>query len=207
MASINAAGIGVTASNVSGTSAVVTLTFTDLSFGINVPNPLLFDQKVSSIISTNTSAMVIPSTLTINFTSIPDIFSAGSIIDFLETRPGHRIKGYDVVAQTVSGNTMSFNISDIPANLYNDDYVCIQNECIIPNLPPDLHNALAERTGARILAALGDQAGLQMSNAKIQEMNDRQGTILDNRVEGAPQKITARHSLLRYGKFGTRRRM
>ena len=81
------------------------------------------------------------------------------------------------------------------------------NECIIPQIPPDLHNALAERTAARILAAIGDTEGLGVANAKLQEIEARQGTLLDGRVEGAPQKITARHSLLRYGKMGTRKRM
>jgi len=38
-------------------------------------------------------------------------------------------------------------------------------------------------------------------------MEYRQGSLLDDRVEGAPQKITARHSILRYLKMGVRKRM
>lgn len=97
-------------------------------------------------------------------------------------------------------------ISFVFADLKIGDYICLANECIIPQIPPDLHSGLAERTCARILASLGDAAGLQMSQAKIQEIGQTQGSLLDNRVEGTPQKITARHSLLRYGKMGTRRR-
>jgi len=44
------------------------------------------------------------------------------------------------------------------------------NQCIIPQIPPELHSGLAERTAARILASLGDMSGLQASNAKIQEL-------------------------------------
>ena len=54
---------------------------------------------------------------------------------------------------------------------------------------------------------MGDKEGLQISNAKLQEIEARQGSLLDDRSEGTPQKITARHSLLRYGKMGTRKRM
>jgi hypothetical protein len=100
-----------------------------------------------------------------------------------------------------------YNFAPAIANIQIGDYACVANECIIPQIPPDLHNTLAERTAARILAAIGDVEGLQASNAKLQEIETRQGTILDDRVEGAPQKITARHSLLRYGKMGTRKRM
>ncbi|NBX74721.1 MAG: hypothetical protein EBQ89_10570 [Alphaproteobacteria bacterium] len=92
-------------------------------------------------------------------------------------------------------------------NLKVGDYICLANESIIPQIPPDLHTVLAERTAARILAAIGDQAGLAVANQKIAEMELRQGNVLDQRVEGAPEKITARHSLLRYGKMGVRRRM
>ena len=70
-----------------------------------------------------------------------------------------------------------------------------------------LYNMLAEKTAARILASLGDQAGLAMANEKIKEMEYRQGGLLDDRVDGAPQKITARHSILRYFKMGVRKRM
>jgi len=66
---------------------------------------------------------------------------------------------------------------------------------------------LAERTCARILAAIGDQAGHQTANQKIAEIDGRQGTMLGQRVEGAPQKITGRHGLLRYFKTGVRRRV
>jgi len=38
-------------------------------------------------------------------------------------------------------------------------------------------------------------------------MEYRQGTLIDGRVDGSPQKITARHSILRYQKMGVRKRM
>jgi len=145
-------------------------------------------------------------------------------IDFLQTKPGHRTYAYDVLIKelgTYPGDvhylkvtktdlftyySNGYNFQPAIANIQIGDYACLANECIIPQIPPDLHNALAERTAARILAAIGDKQGLEISNAKLQEIEMRQGTVLDDRVEGAPQKITARHSLLRYGKMGTRKR-
>jgi hypothetical protein len=157
-----------------------------------------------------------------------NLFSAGDTVDFLQTKPGHRTYAYDIVVKQVGsrleGSTNvpyfkvtktdlytyysnGFNFQPAIANIQLGDYVCVANECIIPQIPPDLHNALAERTAARILAAMGDKEGLQISNAKLQEIETRQGSLLDDRSEGTPQKITARHSLLRYGKMGTRKRM
>jgi len=161
-------------------------------------------------------------------------FVNGTEIDFLMTQPGHQTYVYDVQIpfNGIQGNSIFFPqnslmvpsgqilnigggpmtdegpgaISFVFAAISVGDYVCLANEAIIPQIPPDLHSGLAERTCARILASLGDAAGLQMSKDKITEISGTQGSLLDNRVEGTPQKITARHSLLRYGKMGTRRR-
>lgn len=153
-----------------------------------------------------------------------DLFAIGDLVDFLQLKPGHRTYSYDVKVQDVgvvdaepfikvtkldlyTYYSNGFNFQPAISNIQIGDYVCLANECIVPQIPPDLHNSLAERTAARILAAIGDTEGLQASNAKLQEIEVRQGTLLDDRVEGAPKKITARHSLLRYGKMGTRKRM
>jgi len=171
-------------------------------------------------------------TITINFDVLPSsyfdpetnqtspLFVNGALIDFMQQRPGHKIYLYDInipkngISGTsitlpqqsllvVSGNTGT-GLQETLAALVPGDYICLANEAIIPQIPPDLHNALAERTSMRILAAIGDVQGVQVSNAKIQEIEQRQGNLLDNRIEGAPLKIAARHSLLRYGKFWLR---
>lgn len=198
-------------------------TLTGIIFNANNGSPIAtsivhtqFDTVTYSFASSNTLALSFPTTtFGVDFASIPTIIQDGSSIDFLQTKPGHRIFNYDIIipANGISGNTILFNAVDVPVpNEFNGlglspgDYICLSNEAIIPQIPPDLHTGLSERTSARILASLGDAAGLQAANTKIQEINSRQGTILDDRVEGTPQKVTARHSLLRYGKMGVRRR-
>ena len=142
------------------------------------------------------------------FTSIPSHIVASTYVDFLQTKPGHKIRSYDVLipAGGVSGSTINFSSGTVPQDLIVGDYVCVANECIIPQLPPDIHNGLAERAGARVLAAMGDVSGLQIASAKIEEIDKNQGTLLDNRVDGSPRKIIAKNSLLHWGRFGTRRR-
>lgn len=203
--SVVASGISE-ATNVNSTSNIVTLTYLNLN---------------TIITTTDTANIVIPSTtVLINFDAVPSTFGNEELVDFLQRDPGHRIYTYDVPIPVngISGNTILFNMADLvttsiqnnttyyfPIYLVPGDYVCLANECIIPYLPPDLHNGLAERAGARILAALGDQQGLQNSLQKIADIDKRQGNLLDNRVEGNPIKVTARHSLLSYGKMNYRR--
>lgn len=214
-AAINAASITNTTAIVSSTTVVVTYKDITASFTSD-PSTLVDPFSIESLIG-----------FKIN-TTYEGLFSVGDQVDFLQTKPGHRTYAYDITVQAVGsrveGSTdvhyfkvtktdlytyysNGYNFAPAIANIQIGDYACVANECIIPQIPPDLHNTLAERTAARILAAIGDTEGLQASNAKLQEIETRQGTILDDRVEGAPQKITARHSLLRYGKMGTRKRM
>ena len=212
-ASATAASIAtaITAAGISGVSAssnneVITCTFDDIT---------------TSFVALNTAALTISSQIGFTVDSdVSGLMTAGSKVDFLQTKPGHKTYAFDIKTQSASGTTIKVKRSDLLTDMATGfgfepqiskilvgDYICVAGESIIPQLPPDLHNMLAEKTSARILASLGDQAGLAMANDKIKEMEYRQGSLLDDRTDGAPQKITARHSILRYSKMGVRKRM
>jgi len=164
----------------------------------------------TAVEASNTAALNVSTSLILNCESVDStVFEVGDLVDFLQTDGGHQILAIDVQipANGVSTNTLSFLTSSVPTGLVVGDYICLAHECIIPQIPSDLHNGLAERTCARILAAIGDQQGFQITQGKIAEIDLRQGTLLDQRVEGAPQKVTGRHGLLRYFKTGVRRRV
>jgi len=159
--------------------------------------------------TSNSAAFTIPLTQRgIEFDNVPANIAEGSLIDFLQTRGGHRSLSMSVKvpANSIIGNTIIFDEGDVPTDFVIGDYLCTEYECIIPQIPDDLHTGLSERTCARILASLGDAEGLKMSNQKITEIEARQGTLLDNRAEGAPQKINNRNSLLRFAKRRLNRR-
>lgn len=212
---------------------VITMNFHNIYIQFSTSNAVAFSIPTQNI---GVVFDQVNSTYTDQETNITEpLFVPGTFIDLLQQKPGHRTYLYDLKLSptAISGLTVNFTIASllIPTGTVNNvatspdpgsanqpgiqfmvaplvpgDYMCLANEAIIPQIPPDLHNGLAERTAARILAAIGDQAGLQASNAKIQEIDSRQGNLLNNRAEGTPPKITARHSLLRYGKQGPIRR-
>jgi hypothetical protein len=236
-ASVNAlTAIGASINLISATSTgnTVLLLYSDIfaQFTTNCQNPTAMTVPTATI---GVQFNALPATYTDPDTmmTVPFI-TPNTLVDFLQTDPGHQTYVYDVQVpfigiqgtsiffpqnslQVPSGQILNIGggpmtdegpgaISFVFAAIQIGDYMCLANEAIIPQIPPDLHSGLAERTCARILASLGDQMGLQMSQAKIDEIGNNQGSLLDDRVEGTPQKITARHSLLRYGKMGTRRR-
>lgn len=217
------------------TSNIITASFDNVYTLITAPNTTGFiipppynanQTDPNSTIGIN--FLTLPQSYTDDETNVTsDLFIPGTFIDFLQTRPGHKTYLYDIRIPTnaISGTVVTMPIASllVPTGTVNTiqttgiqymiapmlpgDYICLANECIIPQIPPDLHNGLAERTSARILAALGDQAGLAASNAKIQEIETRQGNLMSTRDDGNVQKVTSHHSLLHQGKLGSWRRM
>lgn len=156
----------------------------------------------TTISTSNSSAFSIEALQGIVFDQVPTHITNSAVVDFLKRKGGHRTYSIDVKLgkNVVSSNTIKFPIADIPEDFEIEDYICSQFECIIPQIPSDLHVLLAERTVARILQAQGDQAGLQTSKMQIREYEAGQATIVDNRVEGSPRKVLNRNSFLRIGK-------
>ena len=147
------------------------------------------------------------------------LYGVGHLVDFLQTNPGHRTYTYDIPLVSINGTVAAFAVSDLQTYLNNSsggtlafynikvgDYICLANECIIPQIPPELHNALAERAASRVLMAIGDVQGYQVSQAKLAEMNKMQETLIGSRIEGSVPKVFNRYSLLRLGKSRFRRR-
>ncbi len=139
----------------------------------------------------------------LQFDTIPDHLIRGSIVDFIRTSGGHSVLKYDIEMITepdVFNSIISGPAGIIPDNFKLGDYICEQMECIIPQIPDDLHVALAERTGQQILSSMGDSAGVKDINNKLANIEHRQGTLIDNRAESSPQKVSNRHNHLKYGK-------
>ena len=148
------------------------------------------------------------------------LYFDGCLVDFLQTNPGHRTYTYDIKLISVSNETRGKfyvkQLQEYPSNSVGGilefypikvgDYICLQNESIIPQIPPELHHALAERAASRVLMAIGDKDGYAISVAKIQEMNNKQATLIGSRVESSVPKVFNRYSLLRLGKSRFRRR-
>lgn len=191
VAAINLDGT-YSANNGTPSTAVANITYLSLDTEFNTNNTTSFN------ISTQEG---------ITFNEIPDNITNGDIIDFLQTKPGHKTLEMSVKlgSNSISGLTIFFAQDIIPNEFIPGDYICLENECIIPQIPTDLHNGLAERVCSRIMAAQGDTQGLQMVNSKLDEIRLKEGTLLDTRVGGSVQKITQRRGLIGWGRIGIRK--
>jgi hypothetical protein len=140
---------------------------------------------------------------------LPNHFSAQEAFDFVQCISPNKIVHYDLIPNSLDQNTktISFTQSDVP-NVQVGDYLTAAEETIVPNIPTELHPILAQRVAVACLEAMGDETNKQSAERKLAAMEKDAGTFLDNRVEGASQKIKSRHSPLvnTLSPFGRRNR-
>ncbi len=159
------------------------------------PSELVEETRVGVITGINTS------TGEVTVSSLPTHFSTSLKYDLYKHESPHRQLIIDINATSVnsSTNTITFATTDVPSELVVGDHIAQATECIIPQVPSDLHVVLAQYVAERILEAQGDTEGLRNAKVKSREMEIKAGNIIDNRVEDAPIKLVNRHGALRYG--------
>lgn len=145
-------------------------------------------------------------TNTITLDNYPSNFVDGSIFDLTTHRSPFKILSMDaqpLVYGSSFNKTLQF--SSLPTNLLVGDFVTIAEESIVPQIPQDLHPMLAQRAALLCLEAMGDANGIQIALNRLNEMEQKTGQLIDNRVEGAPLKVSPRHSFLRQNRRYPRR--
>lgn len=165
------------------------------------PNTLVIEDRCSSVLSFDLDTGII------TVDTIPAMISVGSKVDFVEFLPGNKLMAFDVPIMSVDpvNNTITIDIDDIPSNLSVNDYINVAGEACVAQVPTELQSLLAERGAARCLASLGQNENLQNSNSKIAELEQKSGSLIDNRSEGTPLKVNNLSGILRQSKISKRR--
>lgn len=164
------------------------------------PNELVTEDKAATITNINRTTGVI------SVSEVPSAFNTNINYDFIQARSPFVSLAKELQASSVNSTTkeLTFAIADIPVSLSIGDYINKEYECVVPQIPMDLHVLLAHRVAARCLEALGDTEGLSNANKKLMEMEDKTTNLIDNRVEESPKKVVNRHGSLRAGLYRRR---
>lgn len=142
--------------------------------------------------------------------SFPTHFSCTTCFDFIQGKSPNKIIGFDrtITSLNSTAKTLTFCNCDLKTvNLFGStlkdlsfsvgDYIMKKEETIIPQLPAELRPILAQRTAVKLLEALGDTEGMRNAQQELERMEHNAMELINNRVEGAPQKVRANHSPLR----------
>lgn len=128
---------------------------------------------------------------------VPDHFLTNPLFDFVQNISPNKIISYDIQLNSIDQTlkTISFKKEEVD-HVPVGSYITVSEETVVPNIPTELHPILAQRVAVACLEALGDEQNKQSAERKLANMEKDAGTFLDNRVEGAIQKIKSRHSPL-----------
>lgn len=150
--------------------------------------------SVGSISGNYTSALKVKK---LRLDSLPNNFLSSFHFDFVQNISPNKILHYDVRVNSINqlSKEISFVSTDIP-DVVIGSYITGAEQTFVPNIPTELHPILAQRVAVSCLEAMGDEANKQSAERKLAKMEQDAGTFLDNRVEGANQKIKSRHSPL-----------
>ena len=133
----------------------------------------------------------------LTLSALPAAFLQNNFFDFVQNVSPNKIIHYDRRFNAINqvSKQISFIATDIP-DVTVGSYITLAEETFVPNIPTELHPILAQRVAVSCLEAMGDEQNKQSAERKLAAMEKDAGTFLDNRVEGAMQKIKSRHSPL-----------
>jgi hypothetical protein len=129
--------------------------------------------------------------------SLPDSFLGSTLFDFVQNISPNKILNYDSRVNSINQLTKEITFPiESASEVVVGSYINLAEETFVPNIPTELHPILAQRVAVTCLEAMGDEQNKQSAERKLAKMEQDAGTFLDNRVEGAAQKIKSRHSPL-----------
>lgn len=168
------------------------------------PNKLVLSTRVGVISDIDRVGDGTLGSVTLSNVTFPDNLAASTNVDFLQTRPGFQTYSFDVTVQNSNPTTKQvfINLTDIPDALVVGDHIATAGECIIPQMPVELHSMLAQSIACRVLEAMGDNDNLTRAYEKLRDMENNLFALIDQRTEGNPQKVNNIRGPMRRSKIG-----
>lgn len=152
-----------------------------------LPNLLVSTANAARILSVDTGTGVITTA------SVPAVWSTSDRFCCVKGRPGFRLRFDAEIASDVSSPTITFSpsaVSDIVAG----DYIALEGESPIPQIPAEAHAMLAQATVCAALEGLEDP-GLERSERKLEQLMKMYTLAATPRVEADPQIARSNQSL------------
>lgn len=146
-------------------------------------------------------------TITLTLSQVGRNFTSDKLYDMVGSKSPNKIGSYSLSPQelTINGKTgnITFKLSDVPdyKDIVVGDYISLEGETPVPNIPTEMHPLLAQAAAINVLESLGDTEALQNANARMDKMSKSVQTLIDNRVELSPKKIRPRNGTLSSGNF------
>ena len=123
-------------------------------------------------------------------------------IDFVQQNPNFDVLGADVSPTAASsGVSVTVALASIPAELAVGDWIAFAGESPVPQVPADLHDALADAIGIQVARSLGNIKAVGIAEAFVTDALNRLDPAFVPRSDGGAKVIVNRKSQLRRGRL------
>jgi hypothetical protein len=145
--------------------------------------------RPSNLIETTSSAIITGINTTTNvlsFSSIPSTWVTGDIFDLIRQDGGHECVDFDKTSTLVSGTDITF--SSLPSGLRVGDYVALQGESPVVQLPAEFRDILSQAVACFILEKM------RLPGAEAERVNYEKSLInirdmISPRTIGSPRTV------------------
>ena len=172
------------------------------------PSVLTLTERAGVI--SNISEDTVGNTVTFTFPKMPKNFSitnangVTNLFDIIKSNTPNKILSYDNEVLAISNSLKTITLNNSNGNIVVEDiklgdYVALEEESPVPNIPTEMQPVLAQQAAVHILEAMGDTEGLANANRRLSKMETATMSLVDDRVELAPKKIKSRHGTINQG--------
>lgn len=154
---------------------------------------LVADTRVISEVDTTLKQVTTTSNL-------PSTWVNGTLFDVHSPDSGAEVKQWNLTGEIAGMNQLQFSEA-IDGTVTGTrtpavgDYVTLAGEAAVPGVPRELHPVLAQAAALRIVESLGDAQGTALAKQTLSELLASGVYLVEDRVEGAPNRMVNRNSI------------
>jgi len=123
---------------------------------------------------------------TVTLSSIPSTWSTGNIFDFIKRNGSHEYIDIDYASTDVSSNAITF--SSLPSTLAVGDYVALQGESPLIQLPDLYRTVLAQAVAATMLEGMNQSGADKAKDTASMLLNTAQ-SLISPRIQGETRVV------------------
>ena len=128
--------------------------------------------------------------------SVPSSWVAGNTLNAISSVPSFQTANEAMIIQSISNPTIFL---DNVTGLTVGDYVSLEGYSAIPQIPLEAHAYLAQLVAVKALETVADRPGMEVAQAKANEMKNNLMIMVSQRVDGSSKKVINPNGGLRNG--------
>lgn len=154
-----------------------------------------YQQRPGQLVLPTSCAVVtsIDDAYTLSFDSLPADFTDARVYDMLDPRPNFKLLGMDIAVNGIAGNQVTFT-GTIPTGVFEGCYLCLAQETPIPQVPPEVHDLLAQAAAWEIATSTGSTRKDAIRDA-LKELRAQVTMLMSPRSDGSARVVVSRSRL------------